>query len=155
MKTIAQILREALLFVSTDADFLLVLSTLLPADSPQYYMGIDRKKLPADRLWIASLPASTGIRDAFNYKEGACVATVSVWSDQVTTEGGTVREMKGLIIAEQVGEALQTAMNKFFNEVPIDVDNDPPTTLGITDLNIDVDYPYFRASWTFQIPLAI
>lgn len=137
------ICRTILNAVAGDASVQAFLATNLPGRTLRLFLGLDANKLPdeGDLPWCAAIPRSAGLHDQGNHREPSILMVVSIaWG--AITPAANYTEFPGYEKIIDFAEIIQTAALTSFSQ----------NALNLSEISIEADYPYFRASWDFRVP---
>jgi hypothetical protein len=111
------------------------------------FLGLDAKNLPAESElpWCAAIPRAYGRVDAWDHRENEITMAVAIKTATTTgTATTTFKAYDGIDTVTALADAIHSAT------ATVLADN----MLNLSDIQLESDHPYYRASWTFRVPTA-
>jgi len=114
-----------------------------PGKTLQLYLGLDVNQLPVESMvpWCAAIPRSTG-RDDNNQARQRNITMGIVIKSATVTDVGAYTKMAGYGLMEQLAELIQDNILNTLNG----------NILNLSSIDFEVDFPYFRCSFSFNVP---
>lgn len=130
--------------VFADASINTYVSTNFGGASLALYLGLDVQALPdeAGLPYFAAVPQSFGIADEENHKANRILVTLSLKKEGQSAPGNYNR-FDGLVLLDELTNLIEANLTLNFDYIEK------------TEVSIDLDYPYFRASWAIVVPTEI
>jgi hypothetical protein len=148
MTTIRSQCADILTAIRNDAAISACIATNWPGTTLNLFLGLDSKELPPETSlpWIAAIPRAFGRHDDYVHRENEIALAVAIKTAGTTGSSTTAfQELSGMEPLEELIELIQT-------RAAIALDQN---LMGLSDVQIDIDIPYYRASWSFRVPTEI
>jgi hypothetical protein len=120
------------------------ISTNYSGGTMEKYLGLDVSNLPDDVLWCSTVPQNIGMTDTYNSRSNGILVTVSLMKEG-TTSATNYSKLTGLDLIVDLANLIQSQVETTLSD----------NILNLSEISIDLDYPYFRASFNLTIPTAV
>lgn len=111
------------------------------------FLGLDAKNLPGENElpWCAAIPRAYGRMDTWDHRENEITMAVAIKKTSTTgTAATTYKSFDGIDTVVALANTIHSAT------ATVLADN----MLNLSDIQLESDHPYYRASWTFRVPTA-